>query len=318
MRNLGNEWAGRIGGLSLLAVVCVGVTSRAEPARMPAASPVLTRQVLLTRAGFSVGAIDGRDGPKTRAALAAFRSAHPDRRLEASAGEAALRTYDVTPEDAAGPFNPELPADMMAQGRLDALPYTSLVEMLAERFRATPELLARLNGDRSMAAGTAVVVPNVEPMAVPEQSRHRETPDPAAAPDAVVHVSKSRNELVVRDGEGGVLYYAPVSSGSEHDPLPLGTWTVTGVYLRPLFNYNPDLFWDADPAHAATRLPGGPNGPVGLVWIDLDKEHYGLHGTPAPDRIGIAQSHGCVRLTNWDALEVARLVAKGTRVLFEP
>jgi hypothetical protein len=114
------------------------------------------------------------------------------------------------------------------------------------------------------------------------------------------------------------VFYAPVSSGSENDPLPLGEWKVVNVFLRPLFNYNPDLFWDADPAHAKIQLPGGPNSPVGLVWIDLDKEHYGLHGTPVPETIGVTQSHGCVRLTNWDALHLAKLVKPGTLVIFEP
>jgi lipoprotein-anchoring transpeptidase ErfK/SrfK len=84
----------------------------------------------------------------------------------------------------------------------------------------------------------------------------------------------------------------------------------------PTFHYNPDLFWDADPSHAEATLPPGPNSPVGVVWIDLSKEHYGIHGTPEPERIGHTLSHGCVRLTNWDAAEVAARVRPGTRVLF--
>jgi lipoprotein-anchoring transpeptidase ErfK/SrfK len=109
--------------------------------------------------------------------------------------------------------------------------------------------------------------------------------------------------------------HAPVTSGSEHDPLPIGPWTVTGVGRNPTFNYNPDLFWDADPSHAKSRIPPGPNNPVGLVWIDLSKEHYGIHGTPEPSRISYGESHGCIRLTNWDALRVASLVGKGTPVV---
>jgi lipoprotein-anchoring transpeptidase ErfK/SrfK len=131
-------------------------------------------------------------------------------------------------------------------------------------------------------------------------------------------VSKSASTLQVLDEQGAVVFHAPVTSGSEKDPLPLGKWSVTGVARRPTFNYNPELFWDANPAHAKAKIPPGPNNPVGLVWIDLTKEHYGIHGTPEPGKIGHTESHGCVRLTNWDALHVAGLVRKGTVVIFEP
>jgi lipoprotein-anchoring transpeptidase ErfK/SrfK len=110
--------------------------------------------------------------------------------------------------------------------------------------------------------------------------------------------------------------HAPVTSGSEHDPLPVGTWAVTSVGRNPSFNYNPDLFWDADPSHGKAKIPPGPNNPVGVVWIDLSKPHYGIHGTPEPSTIGHTESHGCVRLTNWDALRLAAMVGKGTKVEF--
>jgi lipoprotein-anchoring transpeptidase ErfK/SrfK len=133
-----------------------------------------------------------------------------------------------------------------------------------------------------------------------------------------VIVSKEASIATVYDAAGAVIFHAPVTSGSERDPLPIGTWTVTAVSKNPAFNYNPDLFWDADPSHAKAKIPPGPNGPVGVVWIDISKEHYGLHGTPEPGRIGYTSSHGCVRLTNWDAARLAALVRKGTPVVFEP
>jgi lipoprotein-anchoring transpeptidase ErfK/SrfK len=114
-----------------------------------------------------------------------------------------------------------------------------------------------------------------------------------------------------------VTFAAPVTTGSRHDPLPLGQWTVTGIHRDPAFHYNPKLFWDADPSDARATVPAGPNNPVGVVWIDLSKEHYGIHGTPEPGRIGHVESHGCVRLTNWDALRVAELVREGTVVRFD-
>ena len=122
--------------------------------------------------------------------------------------------------------------------------------------------------------------------------------------------------LTVRDSAGKVVLHAPVTSGSEHDPLPIGDWTVTGVSRSPTFNYNPDLFWDADPSHAKAKIPPGPNNPVGVAWIDISKPHYGIHGTPDPRTVGHTTSHGCVRLTNWDALRLAAMVAKGTKVEF--
>jgi lipoprotein-anchoring transpeptidase ErfK/SrfK len=113
------------------------------------------------------------------------------------------------------------------------------------------------------------------------------------------------------------VFHAPVTVGGAQDPLPSGQWKVTDVLERPIFNYNPDLFWDANPSHAKARIAPGPNSPVGLVWIDLDLENYGLHGTPEPSRIGRTESHGCVRLTNWDALRLAALVGRHTPVTFE-
>ena len=98
--------------------------------------------------------------------------------------------------------------------------------------------------------------------------------------------------------------YAPVTTGSEHDPLPIGEWKVTGVQKNPKFHYNPNLFWDAEPAHAKATIPAGPNNPVGVVWVDISKPHYGLHGTPEPATVGKTASHGCVRLTNWDAAKL--------------
>jgi lipoprotein-anchoring transpeptidase ErfK/SrfK len=122
--------------------------------------------------------------------------------------------------------------------------------------------------------------------------------------------------VTVAGSDGRIVFYAPVTTGSEHDPLPIGEWTVRGVQFDPSFHYNPALFWDADAKDTKATIPPGPNNPVGLVWIDISKDHYGLHGTPEPSQIGRTESHGCVRLTNWDALTLAGLVKPGTRVVF--
>ena len=128
-------------------------------------------------------------------------------------------------------------------------------------------------------------------------------------------VTDKTKTLMVENAGGETIFHAPVTVGSENDPLPVGEWKVNGVSLNPTFNYNPELFWDADPSHAKAKIPPGPNNPVGVVWIDLSKEHYGIHGTPEPSRVGYTESHGCIRLSNWDALRLASLVAPGTKVI---
>lgn len=137
-------------------------------------------------------------------------------------------------------------------------------------------------------------------------------------PDAAkIVVSKSADTLKAYDQAGKLIAEFTVSSGSSHDPLPIGEWKITGVGHNPTFSFDPDLMWDVPDSETKQQLPPGPNGPVGVVWIDLSKEHYGIHGTPEPETIGRAQSHGCVRLTNWDAARLAQMVSTSTKVVFE-
>jgi lipoprotein-anchoring transpeptidase ErfK/SrfK len=130
-------------------------------------------------------------------------------------------------------------------------------------------------------------------------------------------VSKSKGTLKAFDAQDKLVALFTLTSGSSHDPLPLGTWGINGVSKNPPFVYDPTLFWDVPDHEEKQQLPPGPNGPVGVVWIDLTKEHYGIHGTPEPQTIGRAESHGCVRLTNWDAARLAQMVSGSTKVLFE-
>ena len=300
----------------------------------------LAMQVALDRAGFSPGVIDGSIGSGTKKALEAYRKANGG---EPPATEA-VTGYEITQADIAGPYEPSIPAELPDQGKLPALAYKDVVEAIAERFHTTPALLKKLNPTAKFAAGEQIAVPNVEPLQIPANGQTQSDPAPKeksaakpqaekpgaaqkptgttgaapAKPDAVITVSKSASALTLTDASGKVLMYAPVTIGSGRDPLPIGEWKVNGITMNPPFRYNPDLFWDADPSHSKTLIKPGPNNPVGLVWIDLSKEHYGIHGTPEPSTVGKTNSHGCVRLTNWDAVKLAGLVKPGTRVVFKP
>jgi len=278
---------------------------------------VLQTQVMLDRAGYSPGEIDGAMGGSTKRALDAFTK--NGGKADALPADA-VTTYTITEQDAAGPFTPDIPEDMVEKSKLAALGYANLLEALAERFHANPNLLKRLNPSAKFAAGEQIQVPavteTVEPVG-PPRGGQSDAGAPSGNPAAtIVTVRKSTSDLVVADGTGKVLMYAPVTTGSVHDPLPIGDWKVTGVQRDPKFNYNPALFWDAEPGHSKATIPPGPNNPVGVVWIDISRPHYGLHGTPEPQSVGKTASHGCVRLTNWDARKLASLVRPGTKVVF--
>jgi lipoprotein-anchoring transpeptidase ErfK/SrfK len=248
-------------------------------------------------------------GQASAQAVAAFERDKKTTIAEALAAnsEPATVSYTISAEDDAMPRTENIPEDMMEKAKLKRLDYASILEMLGERFHSSPALLKKLNASASFAVGEQITVPNVNVVAAAEGK---------PVPNITVKVSKSNSTLTVSDATGATLMHAPVTSGSEHDPLPIGEWTVTAVARNPTFNYNPDLFWDAEPSHAKAKVPPGPNGPVGLVWIDISKPHYGIHGTSEPGTVGHTSSHGCVRLTNWDVLRLAAMVGKGTKVEF--
>jgi lipoprotein-anchoring transpeptidase ErfK/SrfK len=298
---------------------------------------MLAVQIALDRAGFSPGEIDGKGGPKTRLALSEFQKSatlQPSGRVSEETLAALppvpepIVSYTITPQDVAGPFIDKMPGDMMESAKLPAFGYTSALEALSEKFHSSPALLQQLNPGAAWAAGDAIKVPAVEPFEPPAKG---DKPAAAAKPAAgekpgadttkpgalEVIVSGATKSLVVRDAAGKTLMHAPITVGSEEDPLPVGDWKVVGVSWNPVFNYNPDLFWDADPDHAKAKIPSGPNNPVGVVWVDINKEHFGLHGTPEPSTIGRTESHGCIRLTNWDATKLGRLVSVGTKVTIQ-
>jgi len=277
-------------------------------------SAVVRAEILLARAHFSCGEIDGNFGTNLQKALVAFqqeRQLPQTHRVDAATWAAlntdtasALTDYTITSDDEKGPFAP-IPQDLMAQAKLPALVYSSPLEELAERFHASPALLQALNPQSDFtAADVTIVVPNVLTM-------------PLAAQAAKVVVSKSESSVRAYDANDKLLAYYSATIGSDHDPLPVGDWKIRGVSRNPEFHYSAKLFWDAKNPDDTAVIKPGPNNPVGVVWIDLSKEHWGIHGTPEPSLIGHTTSHGCIRLTNWDASELAGMVKAGTPAILK-
>ncbi|WP_448664348.1 L,D-transpeptidase family protein [Sphingomonas sp. CJ20] len=329
-------------GIAACVLVLGAGTALAQPTAAPAKPPIdytiLHAQVILDHLGFSPGILDGREGQSLVAALKGFQESRGLRRtgtldpatlgaLHAYRDWRPVRRLAVPTEGLQGPFVNPMPKDPAEQAKLKTLGYARPLEKLAEMFHTTPEVLVELNpGGAAIAPNAVFVFPNALPAsrdypadAKPEWRRTlAELNVDAKQPEADhIVVDKSDKVLRVLDKNDKLVAQFSATMGSEHDPLPIGTWKINGADTNPKFHFNPDLFWDAKPGDEKAMLPPGPNGPVGVVWLDLSKEHYGIHGTPEPQTIGRTESHGCIRLTNWDAARLALMVKPGTKAVFQ-
>lgn len=305
---------------------------------LAASLEMMPLQLALERLGFSPGAIDGKNGESLKIALRGFQAANnleetgeeddaTKAAIAASLDVPATKFVQIPPDFAGQKLYPNLPKSAAEQAKLSGLGYRNLMEALAERFHTTPETLVALNSaDTRIGANRTIVVPNIADVAAPGPEVAERGWDKTLIQLGVafeqpaiktIIVDKSEGWLRAMSAEGEIIAQFPVTTGSARDPLPIGKWTVKGVARNPEFHYNPELFWDVSDDKEKKLLQPGPNSPVGVVWIDLSKPHYGIHGTSEPSTIGRAESHGCVRLTNWDAAKLAGMVKPGTNVVFQ-
>lgn len=299
--------ADAINAADLTSLTMLGGAPEGEAAPNPA---IVRLQVLLDRVGASPGVIDGFDGDNVRKAVFAFeamRGLPADGQLDPEvlqaleSGGPVMNTYVITADDVAA-IVPPIPTDYAEMAKRDFLGYTSVPEELAERFHMDEDLLTELNPGASFTAGETIATAAYGPDLDGRVAR--------------IEADKSLRQVRAYDADDRLIAAYPATIGSEDNPSPSGTHLVKGVAPMPEYTYNPKINFQQGDNTSVLTIPPGPNGPVGSMWIDLSEPTYGIHGTPEPSKIDKTGSHGCIRLTNWDANELAKMVKPGVPVVF--
>jgi len=277
--------------------------------------PVYARaHVMLNNAHASPGAIDGTSGKNTLKAIASFQQMNGikptgtltqetwDALLAKQGSKPAFVEYTITEEDLKGPYAESIPSDYALQAKMKGLYYTRVTEMLGEKFHMDEDFLKKLNPKATFKkAGEKLIVANIR-NEVPEDIH-------------LIVAHKGAKQLYLFNSRNQMIASFPATIGSSSTPSPTGTYKVTGVAKNPWYSYSPSNFVQGNNKKPLS-LPPGPNGPVGNIWIGLSKKSFGIHGTPNPSAISKTASHGCIRLTNWDANDLGRKVKSGVTVRF--
>jgi lipoprotein-anchoring transpeptidase ErfK/SrfK len=301
----------------------------ANPA--PAASPAipdigLRLQVFLDRKLFAPGKLDGQSGEFTQKALDRYKRVlgltgpgYSDLLYELTAIEPLCILHVLSADDLAWVSGP-LPAKISARATLKRLPYESVLEYLAERYHSDPKLLLKLNPGLNPAAlhpGDSLRVPNVEPFRIETLVIGAKQPADPALAGRTVNINTATRQLEVLTPDRRLVALFPITPGSPELPAPKGDWRILGIVTLPTFRWDEGVLNRGVRTENFFMLKPGPNNPVGILWTGLNKPGIGIHGTSTPDTIGRSQSHGCIRLANWDAARFRLLVTEGVKVHIE-